>query len=135
MPDTLTPSQRSYCMSRVKGKDTSLELIVRKELSRAGIRFRKHVKHLPGKPDIVFARMKLAVFIDGDFWHGYRFPSWEHKLSPFWRKKIVLNRARDIRNFAKLRRMGWTVMRVWGHEVNGDLEGVVRKIRNKLAEE
>ena len=80
MPDNLTPAQRSYCMSRIKGKDTGLELRVRSELHKRGLRFRKHLKELPGKPDIVFTRAKVVVFIDGDFWHGYRFATWEHKV-------------------------------------------------------
>ena len=73
MPDNLTKKQRSYCMSRVKNKDTDIEKIVRSELHKRGYRFRKHLKKLPGTPDIAFTRAKVAVFIDGDFWHGYRF--------------------------------------------------------------
>ena len=122
-------------MSRVKGKHTSLELAVRKALSCVGLRFRNHVKTLPGKPDIVFPSRRLAVFIDGDFWHGYRFPVWRDDLKLFWRKKIALNRERDRRNFAKLRRMKWRVIRVWGHDVKNDLDGVIVKIQRKLDEE
>lgn len=115
-------------MSRVKGKDTSLEKLVRAELHRQGFRFRKHVKELPGKPDIVFPRAKVAVFIDGDFWHGYRFPLWEHKLPDFWKEKIGKTRERDQRNFRKLRRMGWWVIRIWQHEIERDLEACLEKI-------
>jgi DNA mismatch endonuclease (patch repair protein) len=128
MADNLTPEQRSYCMSRIKGKDTGLERIVRSELHRRGLRFRKHVKELPGKPDIVFPRAKVAVFIDGDFWHGYRFPAWEHKVSDFWKKKIGKNRERDTKNFRKLRAMGWRVIRLWQHEIKLDVERSVSKI-------
>ena len=128
MADVLTPSQRSYCMSRVKGKDTGLERLVRSELHKRGYRFRKHVKNLPGKPDIVFAKERIVVFLDGDFWHGYRFPQWEKTLSKFWRKKIGETRKRDQRNFAKLRRMGWRVMRIWEHSIEKDLDGVVKRI-------
>jgi len=128
MPDDLTPEQRSYCMSRVKGKDTGLERLVRSELHKKGLRFRKHTGKLPGKPDIVFQRQKLAVFLDGDFWHGYRFPQWERNLAKFWRKKIGETRSRDQRNFAKLRRMGWRVIRIWEHSIEKDLDGVVKKI-------
>jgi DNA mismatch endonuclease (patch repair protein) len=128
MPDKLTPEQRSHCMSRVKNKDTDLEILVRSELHKRGLRFRKHLKDLPGKPDIVFTKAKVAVFVDGDFWHGYRFPLWRDTLSPFWQAKIAKNRERDRRNFAELRRMGWTVVRVWKHDVKTDLNGVVRKI-------
>ncbi|MFN2454863.1 MAG: hypothetical protein ABR577_11650 [Pyrinomonadaceae bacterium] len=80
MRDHLTPEQRLRAMSNVKLKDGSLEMIVRSELHKRGYRFRKHVKSLPGSPDAVFPKEQIAVFIDGDFWHGYRFPAWEHKL-------------------------------------------------------
>lgn len=126
--DNLNPKQRSYCMSRVKGKDTSLEKIVRAALHKKGLRFRKHNTKLPGKPDIIFPKVKLVVFLDGDFWHGYRFPQWEHNLPKFWRKKIGETRKRDQRNFSKLRRMGWHVIRIWEHSIEKDLEGVVKRI-------
>jgi len=128
MPDNLTPEQRSYCMSRIKGKDTGLEMRVRSELHRRGFRFRKHVRELPGKPDIVFPKAKVVVFIDGDFWHGFRFPAWEEKLSDFWKAKIRKNRERDRRNFRKLRAMGWMVIRLWQHQLKRDFDGCVAKI-------
>lgn len=128
MPDNLTPEQRRYCMSRNKGKDTELELRVRSELHKRGLRYRKHVKELPGKPDIVFTKAKVAVFIDGDFWHGYRFSRWEHNLTPFWRNKISSTRERDRRNFRKLRHMGWKVIRIWEHDVEKDIQKVINRI-------
>jgi len=128
MPDNLTPEQRSYCMSRVRGRDTGLERMVRSALHRRGLRFKKHVRDLPGQPDIVFARAKVAVFIDGDFWHGYRFPVWEPKIPAFWQKKIAGNRARDRRNFRRLRGMGWTVIRVWQHASRRNLTAVIERI-------
>lgn len=128
MPDTLTPQQRSYCMSRVKGKDTGLEKVVRSELQKRGLRFRKHLSGLPGKPDIIFPKEKIAVFIDGDFWHGYRFPRWRSKLKPFWENKILETRKRDQRNFNKLKRGGWRVLRIWEHEIKNDFSGVIKKI-------
>lgn len=128
MVDNLTVSQRSYCMSRVRSKDTSIERVVRSELFKRGYRFRKHVKTLPGRPDIVFAGEKLAVFIDGGFWHGYRFPQWEHKMSKFWREKIQVNRKRDRRNFQKLKRSGWKVIRLWQHDIEKDLNECVERI-------
>lgn len=128
MSDNLSPEQRSYCMSRVKGKDTGLEVRVRSEIHRRGLRFRKHVKDLPGKPDIVFPRAKVAVFLDGDFWHGYRFASWESKVSGFWRAKISKTRARDTRNRRKLRERGWTVIRLWQHHFEREFEKSVERI-------
>lgn len=126
--DNLTAEQRRYCMSQVKGKDTGLEKAVRSELHKKGLRFRKHNSNLPGKPDIIFPKAMLVVFLDGDFWHGYRFPQWERNLSKFWRKKIGETRKRDQRNFAKLRRQGWHVIRIWEHTIDRDLNGVIRKI-------
>jgi DNA mismatch endonuclease (patch repair protein) len=128
MPDNLTPEQRRYTMTRVKSKDTGLERMVRSELHRRGFRFRKHVKTLPGSPDAVFVKAKVAVFIDGDFWHGYGFKKWEHKLQDYWREKIKRNIMRDRRNHAKLRRMGWRVIRIWQHDVDRDLDKCIRKI-------
>jgi DNA mismatch endonuclease (patch repair protein) len=94
-------------------------------LHHRGLRFRKNVRALPGSPDIVFPSPKVAVFIDGDFWHGYRFPEWEDKVSEFWREKIQKNRQRDKRNFGRLRRMGWQVLRIWQHQIERDLEAAV----------
>jgi DNA mismatch endonuclease (patch repair protein) len=128
MVDHLTPEQRFRAMSRVKLKDGSLEVIIRSELHKRGYRFRKHVKTLPGSPDAVFPKEKVAVFIDGDFWHGYRLPTWEHKLKEFWREKIRENRRRDQKNFRKLRRQGWRVIRVWQHEIKADPESCLIKI-------
>jgi DNA mismatch endonuclease (patch repair protein) len=128
MPDNLTPAQRSYCMSRIKGKDTDLEVRVRSALHRKGLRFRKHVKELPGKPDIVFTKARVAVFVDGDFWHGYRFPTWENKVSDFWKKKISKNRERDAMNHRKLREIGWMVIRLWQHELKKDFDKSIVKI-------
>ena len=128
MADNLTPEQRSYCMSRVKGKNTKIETIVRSELHRLGFRFRKHVKELPGKPDVVFTKAKVAVFIDGDFWHGYRFPTWEHKVSDYWKTKISKNRERDTKNHRKLREMGWKVVRLWQHDLERNFEDSIKRV-------
>ena len=128
MPDNLTPEQRSYCMSRIKGKDTGLEVRLRSELHKRGLRFRKHVKELPGKPDIVFSRARVVVFVDGDFWHGYRFPSWEHKVSDFWKNKISKNRERDRKNHNRIRSMGWKVIRLWQHEIKRNFDRCIERV-------
>ena len=104
-------------MQRVKLKDGSLEQLVQQELRSNGLKFRRHVRALPGSPDIVFPTEKVAVFVDGDFWHGWRLPAWEHKLSKFWRDKLRANRTRDQRNFRRLRANGWKVIRIWQHEL------------------
>jgi len=132
MPDNLTKKQRSYCMSRNKGKDTSIELKVRSAIHKRGLRFRKHYKGLPGNPDLVFVKAKVAVFIDGDFWHGYRFPCWKNQLSDFWEKKISKNRERDRRNYNKIRKMGWSIIRVWEHEIKNDFDNCIDHIISKV---
>jgi DNA mismatch endonuclease (patch repair protein) len=119
-------------MSNVKLRDGSLEVVIRSELHKRGYRFRKHVKTLPGTPDAVFPREKIAVFIDGDFWHGYRLPVWEHKLNDFWKEKIRTNRKRDRRNFSKLRRMGWRVIRIWQHEILDDPSRCIDQIATDI---
>jgi DNA mismatch endonuclease (patch repair protein) len=134
MPDNLTREQRSYCMSRVRNRDTDLERILCSLLQKRGIRFRKHVKGLAGRPDIVFPKHQVAVFIDGDFWHGFRFPAWQQKVSSFWRSKIALNRARDRRNFKSLRKAGWSVLRIWQHQIKRNSEHCVERIVSVLEE-
>ena len=133
MADRMTPEQRSRCMSRIRGADTSIELAVRRELWRRGYRYRKNVMSLPGRPDIVFSGARVVVFVDGDFWHGYRYPAWKRKLSEYWDAKIRRNRARDQRNFAKLRRTGWRVLRLWEHDVKSDLGACIDRIAEALA--
>lgn len=126
--DVMTPTQRSVCMSRIRGKNTKPELLLRRALWGRGARYRLHYK-LSGRPDIVFVGKRIVVFVDGCFWHGCP----EHGSSPktnadFWRNKIHGNMERDARITEKLRMEGWTVLRFWEHEVHGDLEGVVSKI-------
>lgn len=133
MPDHMTPEQRSHAMSRVKLRDGPLEREIQERLRRRGLRFRKHVKSLPGSPDIVFGKEKVAIFVDGDFWHGWRLPAWEHKLSPFWREKLRANRRRDRRNFRKLRDSGWRVIRIWQHQIKQDPERCMRCIMDALS--
>lgn len=133
MPDHLTPEQRARAMKRVKLKDGSLEKLVQREFRSKGIKFRRHVRALPGSPDIVFQKERLAVFVDGDFWHGWRLPAWEHKLSKFWRDKLRANRARDQRNFRRLRASGWKVIRLWQHELkHGGCKKCVKRVIRAL---
>jgi DNA mismatch endonuclease (patch repair protein) len=133
MADHLTPEERSRAMKRVKLKDGSLEKLIQRELRARGLQFKRHMQTLPGRPDIVFSIEKVAVFVDGDFWHGWRLPAWEHKLSPFWRDKLRTNRARDRRNFRKLRSRGWKVIRLWQHQITTNLENSITKITGTLA--
>jgi len=117
-------------MRAVKGKNTSLEQKVAAAFHGRGWRYRRNFALLPGKPDFVFTKARVVVFVDGDFWHGWRYPQWKHKLSSdYWRTKIERNRARDRRNFARLRRMGWTVLRLWGHDVEKNLDASIERVR------
>lgn len=118
--DIMSPATRSALMSRIRGKDTAPELLLARLLRRSRKRFQVHQRDLPGRPDIVFRRAKVAVFVDGDFWHGWRFPVWRLKLSEKWEAKIEANRRRDMRNHARLRRAGWTVVRIWEHQLKAD---------------
>lgn len=128
MSDIMSPEKRRALMARIRATNTTVEVRVFRALRRRKIYFARHVRNLPGRPDIVFRNGKVAVFLDGDFWHGWRFGRWEYKLQPFWREKIASNRARDSRNFAKLRRKGWMVLRIWEHEIEHDLVGQVDRI-------
>jgi DNA mismatch endonuclease (patch repair protein) len=128
MPDFLSKKERSRLMSRIKGKNSALEKFVFIELKRRRFKFRKHVKKLAGSPDVAFVRKKLVVFVDGDFWHGYKYAKWGARLKPFWRDKIESNMRRDRRNFAKLRKDGWTVLRVWGHQIKKRPDQTIGKI-------
>jgi DNA mismatch endonuclease (patch repair protein) len=127
--DNLTPEQRRRTMQAVKGKNTSLERTLSSAFHRRGWRYRRNYALLPGKPDFVFTKARLVVFVDGDFWHGWLFPRWKHKLSDYWRVKIERNRLRDRRNFRRLRRQGWTVLRLWGHDVEKNLDAAVERVR------
>ncbi len=118
MADIFSKEKRSWIMSRIRSKNTGLERVVFRALGLYGIRFTKHYRRARGTPDIAVPSKKIAVFIDGDFWHGYRYPLWRGKLkNKFWRDKIERNRARDRRTFAALRRRGWRVRRVWEHDI------------------
>jgi|SRR5580658_4854424 DNA mismatch endonuclease (patch repair protein) len=119
--DIVPPAVRSRMMAAVRTRNTCLERPIFLQMRRWRILFKRHYRHLPGTPDIALPEMRKAIFIDGDFWHGYRYPVWKKRIkSSFWREKIEANRRRDQRNFRKLRRLGWKVLRIWGHEIEND---------------
>ncbi len=128
MADHMTPEQQSRAMSRVRLKNGPLEKRVQKELKAMGLRYQSNNRSLPGSPDIVLRGNRVAIFVDGNFWHGWRLPSWEHKLSDFWRNKLRTNRARDQKNFRRLRRLGWRVCRIWEHQAK-DSDRLTRILR------
>jgi DNA mismatch endonuclease (patch repair protein) len=129
MSDVHTKAQRSYNMSRIKGADTKPEILLRKALWQKGYRYSLRPKRLPGKPDIVLSKYKIAIFVDGCFWH--RCPA--HFNMPknnrdFWDKKITSNTERDKRNTLLLRKSGWTVLRFWEHDVSKGSPRVLTKV-------
>lgn len=126
--DIMSAEKRSALMSRIKGKGTKPEQLMVAALRAEGFEFEQHVRDLPGTPDIVFRDARVVVFVDGDFWHGWRFPLWEHKLSIKWREKIAATRRRDQRNFRTLRREGWVVLRIWEHQVENNIDRVVARV-------
>lgn len=115
-----TPEQISYNMQQVKNKDSKIEVLLRKELWSRGIRYRKNVTRIYGKPDIVFIGKKIAVFCDSEFWHGY---DWENRKSDikshqeFWIPKIERAIQRDREVTERLQSEGWIVLRFWGKEI------------------
>jgi DNA mismatch endonuclease (patch repair protein) len=124
----MSPEKRSAVMARIRGMDTGPEQRLEKLLRGTRRKFERHVRDLPGRPDFVFRRQRVAVFVDGDFWHGWRFPLWRLKLSEKWEAKIEGNRRRDARNHAKLRRQGWIVVRIWEHEMDRDPGVCLQKV-------
>lgn len=123
------PMTKSEQMARVRGADTGPEMALRRALWHAGLRYRVRPR-MPGRPDLVFVGCKIAVFVDGCFWHGCQ----EHYKAPatnatFWSEKIARNQRRDREVEIALGKLGWTVLRYWEHEVEGDITSVVDRIR------
>ena len=116
-------------MSRIRSKNTRVEILVFRELRKSKIYFQKHYKRVIGNPDIALPRKKKAVFIDGDFWHGYQFSKQKKRLpKKYWQGKIESNIKRDRRVKARLKREGWQVLRVWEHEVLKNFDKTIDRI-------
>ena len=128
---------RSFNMSRIKGKNTKPEELVRKYLFSQGFRYRKNVRTLPGSPDIVLPKYKTAIFVNGCFWHGHvgcKYFVWPENNAEFWREKITANIERDSRNIKLLEQAGWKVLVVWECELKKNrlentLGSLVKRIR------
>ena len=132
MPDSLTPARRSALMSRVKTRNTAPEVALRRAFWAAGLRgWRLHPKGIAGKPDIAWIGRRVAVFVDGAFWHGHPDHYWGQS-GAFWDEKIARNRARDTRVDAELREAGWTVIRIWDFEIQQDITGCVGRVAKVL---
>lgn len=116
-------------MSRIRSKNTRVEILVFRELRKSKIYFQKHYKRVIGNPDIALPRKKKAVFIDGDFWHGYQFSKQKKRLpKKYWQGKIESNIKRDRRVKARLKREGWQVLRIWEHEILKNFDKAINKI-------
>ena len=135
MTDRISKAHRSWNMSRIRGKDTTPEILLRKLLHRAGYRFRLHSPNLPGKPDIVLKKYKTVIFVHGCFWHrhedcpGATFPK---TRTGFWLDKFRGTVERDRRKQKELEEAGWRVVTVWECQLNRDPESIMTLIETQL---
>ena len=137
--DVLTPEQRHKAMSRIRSKDTSIEVILRKALWKRGIRYRKNYKGLPGSPDIAITKYQIAVFCDSEFFHGKDWEELKLRLangnnSAFWIRKITRNKERDLENEKSLHFQDWLVLRFWGEDIRKHTEDCVRVVEEAIFE-
>jgi len=130
MADIFDKKKRSEIMSKISGKETKPEILVRKHLFAKGFRYRKHVKDLPGKPDIVLPKYKTVIFVHGCFWHGHNCKAGKlpETRKEFWEKKVNGNIKRDQKNKSELEKLGWNVITIWQCELKNNV------IRNKTLE-
>jgi DNA mismatch endonuclease, patch repair protein len=136
MVDVLTKEQRKHNMSRIRGKNTTPEIKFRKLLYARGFRGYRIHPDLPGKPDIAFTRQKIAIFIDGCFWHKCPIDFKEPDTrKDFWLKKINSNVERDRKTDFELKSLGWTVFRVWEHEIRKDPAAAVQRLTAFFADD
>jgi DNA mismatch endonuclease (patch repair protein) len=142
MPDTVSNERRSEIMSHIRSRNTSIELLIRKKMHSLGYRFRVNYKELPGKPDIVFTKKKIAIFIHGCFWHGHevgcRYSHISQTRKEYWIPKIIRTKERDKEHTEYLLKDGWTVLTIWECEVkkcfDGTINRIVKTIENKEQE-
>lgn len=137
--DNLTKDQRRKNMQHIRSKDTSIEVILRKALWRKGYRYKKNCKDIPGKPDIALIKYKIAIFCDGEFFHGKDWEILKPRLEKsnngdYWVSKISRNRERDDEINKKLLFEGWTVIRFWGDDIKKNLDECVKVIEETIFE-
>lgn len=137
MADKMTPSQRHYCMSRIRGKATKPELLVRHWLWSHGYRYRLNVKSVPGKPDIVLRKYRTAIFVNGCFWHGHEgcsLYSVPKSNTDFWIAKVQRNRERDLQEYKALHDAGWQVIVIWECQLKSDkIDDTMRNVEHMLS--
>jgi DNA mismatch endonuclease, patch repair protein len=136
--DNLSKNDRSKLMGKIRHKNTKPEILLRKGLYKIGKRYRIHTSSLPGRPDVVFPKKKVAIFVNGCFWHGHencidgRTPKTN---SLFWEEKFKKNKERDQRNYESLSQMGWQVLIFWECQVERELPQVINEICMRLGTE
>lgn len=131
MIDVLTKEQRRKNMQAIRSKDSKIEIALRKAVWAMGLRYRKNYSKLPGKPDIVFVSKKIAVFCDGEFWHGYDWENKKRKIATnkdFWVTKIERNMQRDKEINSLLRQQGWEVLRFWEKDIKKNPKACADKL-------
>ncbi len=130
-----TSEQRSNLMKKIKSNGTVPEKILEKELWHKGIRYRKNYNNLPGKPDIAITKYKIAIFIDGEFWHGYNWVEKKEKIKSnrdYWIPKIERTIARDKNNVEQLHAIGWVTLRFWEKEIKKNLDDCVNRVIEEI---
>lgn len=130
--DFMSPSMRSSVMARIKGKGTGPEKSLAMALQQLGMVWEEHARDLPGRPDFVFRDAMVAVFVDGDFWHGWHFNQWRDKLSEKWEAKIAATKRRDCNNLKVLKKMGWQVLRIWEHQIQKSSMTCAKRIQRRV---
>lgn len=136
--DSITNEKRSWNMSRIKSKDTKIEVLVRRYLFAKGFRFRKNDKRYPGKPDVVLPKYRVVIFVNGCFWHmhlGCKYGRLPKSNTDYWKPKLEKNSENDKQHIKWLQEMGWTVVVLWECELKKDFEGVMERIIQKLIAE
>ena len=136
MADKVTEQRRSEIMSHIHSKDTSIEVKVRKKLYSLGYRYRVNYKKLPGKPDIVFTKKKVAIFIHGCFWHGHnvgcRYSHVPKTKTDYWLTKITNTQIRDKKHIDDLSKLNWKVIVIWECEIQTEFDKTIARIINEL---
>jgi len=128
-----TSAERSELMKKIKSDKTTPEILLQKALRKEKTKFRKNYKKLPGVPDIVLLKEKVAIFVDGEFWHGYRWKDKKKKIKAnreYWIPKIERTIKRDKQNNRKLKKEGWKVLRFWQQQLKKDMPKAIEKIKN-----
>jgi DNA mismatch endonuclease (patch repair protein) len=133
MADIFSKEKRSWIMSRIKSKNTSIDLQMKTILSSLNCKYKMYPK-MYGNPDFVLQDRKIAIFCDGDFWHGYKYFERKKPAKKYWKNKIETNMARDKKISRKLRRDGWSVLRFWEHDMKKGNDICINKILKKIHE-